>query len=74
MVVAIDHLEGQGLDLVPGRGTAPVGLDQFLDPRHHVTHVVQHRLFGVEGEVGEQDAALVAAVLAQTLGQCRRHR
>ena len=75
MVAAVDDVEHHGSDLI-GRHSAPtVALHQLLDAGRDLAGVVQHRLVGVEGQVGQHHETSVGCVGPELLSdRHRRHR
>ncbi|MEI2651295.1 MAG: hypothetical protein V9G12_03850 [Microthrixaceae bacterium] len=50
-----------------------MGLDQLLEPGHHVADVVIHREVAAAGEVGEHNRSGVAREAGEPLGERHRH-
>jgi len=74
VVAALVHVEGEGADLLGREAAAAVLLHQLLDAGHHVARVMEHRLVGVQRQVGEEDGVTQAGVVGQALGEGDGHR
>lgn len=69
LVPAVGDVEHEPAHFLDRRLTEAVRVDDLLYAGYDIPGVVQHRLFGMPGEVGEQHHAAVPDVVAQSLGE-----
>ena len=74
VVAAVAHRVRERPHLSRARSGTAVDLDELLDARNDIAGVVQHRLVGVESQVGEHDETAESHVGSQTLAPAPSRR